>query len=347
MPIRLAAIASLVLLAATAARAGTPAGTNSRATAVAPVTVQAPALTPSEAVKRSDAFVAAYAAPTAALDQYARWHSPICVKVVGVLPEEAAAISSRIEQVARALGLKVGAPGCRSNIQILFSGHPQALVDAVAKRNDALLGYHYPAETQALKTVTRPVQAWYATASRSGGVGDVELAFMAVDNPYAVQRQDRGDHGSPKPTNMGMLSLDKAGEQTPAGCGDSRFSTCRSSLFANVMVVVDSRRLQGKTLGPLSDYVAMLALSQPKSLDGCLDLASVIDLFAPRPCPGRPSASGLTTADAGYLTALYGADPEERRSEAQTDMAERMAKILVDPSPVVLTALHGASTGGH
>jgi len=81
-----------------------------------------------------------------------------------------------------------------------------------------------------------------------------------------------------------------------------------------------------RSLGLLADYVTMLALSQPRALGQCNALPSITDLFAP--CPGRPAPTGLTPADAAYLTALYpqkGAGPQYGDESL---VAERMARIL-------------------
>jgi hypothetical protein len=84
----------------------------------------------------------------------------------------------------------------------------------------------------------------------------------------------------------------------------------------------------------LTDYVAMLALSQPRSLDGCMTLASIIDLLAPATCPGRDPPEGLTPADTAYLTALYASDPLANKAMQQSVMSARMAGELAKPDPV-------------
>ena len=97
----------------------------------------------------------------------------------------------------------------------------------------------------------------------------------------------------------------------------------------NVILVVDTKATEGKDLGVLTDYLAMLAISQPKSLDGCNALPSVIDVLAKSACPGRGPPNGLTPADAAYLTGLYASDAEARTTSAEGDIAGRMAKILI------------------
>lgn len=322
--------AALSVLAADAATAQpSPA-----ASTVAPVTVQAP-FTPREALIKSQGFVQTYAKPSAKLDQFARWEDAVCVRVTGVTPEQAALIKARVEEVAKGVGLKLGRPACRPNIDIRFADPPQVLLDQVANKSPWLLGFHYPNELQALKTVTRPVQAWYMTASRGEGSGEVALSTMSMGyiglkdlngNPGATAMQ--GNEGMPESIRPNE-SLDKPGGGTPNGCAGRRFSSCLESVFWHVLIVIDARKVQGQPLGPIMDYLAMLAISQPQSLDGCLDLPSVIDLFAPTACPGRPSPAGLTAADTAYLSSLYDADLEGKKAVEQSDIADRMAKLLV------------------
>jgi hypothetical protein len=72
----------------------------------------------------------------------------------------------------------------------------------------------------------------------------------------------------------------------------------------------------------------MVTLSQPRTLDGCGALPSVIDFFAVT-CPGRVPPDRLTRTDMAYLQALYGANLEARRTSEVTDVASRMAQILI------------------
>lgn len=314
---------ALSILAAGAAPAPSPPPIT-----VAPVTVQAP-LTRPEALKKSQGFVQTYAALSPTIGQFTRWHDPVCIAVFG-LGEQGNVIKARMETVAKGVGLKVGRPGCNSNIEVVFTGKPQDLLDFVARRDDRVLGYHYPSQTRALKTVSRPIQAWYKTATMGGASDNASLAFMMIGGG--------GGGGAVAMTGSVGLSnnsspetLDTPDNGTPNGCGGRRFTSCLSSLFENVLVVADARRTQGQPLDSLADYLAMLAFSQPRSLDGCLDFPSVIDLYAPTGCSGRAPPDGLTPADAAYLTALYAADPQEKK--ADLDIAQRMAKIVINANP--------------
>jgi len=318
------------------------------ATAVAPVIV-----TPSvmaSGLARSRAFIEAYAAPTARLGRYARWSVPPCIVVSGIAAAQAASIRSRLEDVARSAGLEPAGAGCKANVEIEFTAEPQALVDRIVQKAPQVLGFQPGVDAKTQKTVTRPVQAWYMTASRGGAdVLAQSNAMAGVPGPGLVA-PDPGTTTSAQRTpanetwaraaRLAQLpnlstpeSLDGPGRESGAGCGDPRVSSCQS-VFWNVLVVVDVERVKDRSVASLTDYVAMLALSQPRSLDGCMALASIIDLLAPTPCSDRDAPGGLTPADTAYLAALYATDPQANRTMQQSVMSERMAGVLVKAAAV-------------
>jgi hypothetical protein len=208
------------------------------------------------------------------------------------------------------------AAGCTPNIEVAFTDQPQSLIDRLAGRQEGLLGYNHR-DARTVKTVTRPIQAWYVTATVGRGGPNAGALFSAS---VPGNRDGMTMQTSARVT-------DDPDNRLPTGCGDSRFSSCLESVFDNVLVVVDMGRVRDKGVGQLSDYVAMLALSQPRSLDGCNALPSVTDLFAPA-CAGRAAPDGLTPADTAYLTSLYATDPQARTAAEQSDIAWRMARFL-------------------
>jgi len=144
-----------------ASQATTPAPT-----AVAPLTVQA-APGPVTVRKETREFVQTFAASTPAIDQIARWHDPVCIGVVGLVPEQAARVAARIQEVAEGVGMRALKPGCRANIEVVFTDQPQAFMDKVAANREEVLGYFHRHQLAALKTVTRPIQAtWRRRLSR-------------------------------------------------------------------------------------------------------------------------------------------------------------------------------------
>ena len=284
----------------------------------------------------------AYTTRSGVVDQIPRWQGAVCVEVRGLVPDQAAKVAARIQDVAKGVGLKTQQPGCQSNIQILFTGQPQAIADRIG---EAYLGYHYRTESKKMRAVTRPIQGWYATVT-SGSGSAYGLAFAGssgASNTASTPHSNMMGGGDPSAweSNFGQIGMnlsasivDSPEHDSPTGCADSRFSSCMKSMFLNVLVIADSHAIGDKDLGVLTDYLAMLALSQPKSLDGCNALPSVIDVLAKSPCPGRAAPNGLTPADSSYLTALYTSDPEAKTTSAEADIAGHMAKILIKANAV-------------
>ena len=315
------------------------------ATPVPSVTVKGQA-SPAVVHRQVQNFVQAHAASTAKIDQIGRWHGGVCIQVTGVIPDQATKIQARIDDVARSVGLPVQKGDCHSNIQIVFTDQPQALLDRVAKVSEQYLGFHYPADLKKLKTVTHPIQAWYATATQGEGATTAGLAFAGSSSPEVLGRPGgviapsgattsmagdfESNFGAVPSMQLQTEVVDDPEHPTPLGCADApHFTSCLTSVFRNVLIVVDSKALAGKDLGAVTDYLVVLALSQPKSLDGCSGLSSVIDMFAKSACPGQDApADGLTPSDAAYLTALYGSDPEAKLSLAKGDIELRMVDLL-------------------
>jgi hypothetical protein len=318
-----AVLASAACLASTIAMAeGGPASTPQSAppagaaTTVAPVTVKAPSQATIE--RQSYSFVRSHVtAGNPEVGQIGRWYDAVCVEVVGLpLQEQADAIKARIESVAQAVGLRKASKTCSANVEIVFSVEPQRVMDMVADRRQYLLGYYHAHLANRLKHVTHPIQSWYVTATESS-VPDAAILAMNHMRQYT--------HGRAAVT-------DDPDIQGPGGCAASHFTSCLQSEFANVFIVADSRALQGKELGMVADYMVMLALSQPRSLDVCNGLSSVLDLFANPGCD-HPATDGLTPADAAYLTSLYKSDLRAKGWGEQGEISLRMTRMLIKANP--------------
>ena len=91
--------------------------------------------------------------------------------------------------------------------------------------------------------------------------------------------------------------------------------------------MIDSTKLAGQEIVPLSDYIAMLALAQVNSLDACQDLPSVVNRMAPD-C--GHAVDGLTQYDLAYLQGLYhmttGRTMAVQRAEIGDLMTDRLEK---------------------
>jgi hypothetical protein len=206
--------------------------------------------------------------------------------VVEGLPQHFAAFTiRRLTAIARNAGAPVNAdPKCRHNIQIVFTNTPQVLADDLRKNHRPYLGYfdnlHQAAE---LATVKHDVQAWYLTATVGFN------GFARVDNP----RQDF------------LTGIDgfADGRVFYAGSG-GRLNNGVSSTLYNVIIAADLSKLGDYEMGSLADYIAMLALSQPRSFDACWEVPSITNLLSKDCVPGRKTAT-ISDNDAAFLHGLY------------------------------------------
>ena len=240
-------------------------------------------------------FVKSHAMPSMAIGQLARWRTGVCPLTRGLDPELNAFVSARIRAVAAA----VGAPhdessACKFNVQILFTLEPQQVLSEAAKQDSLLLGFHYPQQEKRLATVSRPIQGWYVTSTRN------YRGQEAIDNPVPLGTQ-QGSSGVPQ----GYFPASKV----PPGEPGSRLTNLRSSQIVLALIVVDANKIAGMAVGPLSDYIAMLALSQARSPDTCSRLPSIVDLMA-SDCGDREKVAQITAGDLAFLRALYSTNLE-------------------------------------
>jgi hypothetical protein len=321
MPGRRAILAAMAaLLAASAAWANQsdpgPAAKGAPAKDLSGVTVTAPAK-PDPLVNPASQFVRSHL-PTSRNEQYARFHDPICVRVLGLPPEFDAFVAKRVVDLAKAVKAPLDpSPACTPNVNVIFSSNPQQQLSDIAKRRDILFGFHWAAKTKALATFDRPIQSWYLT--RSVGTDGQDILELNHGSTF----MDMGP-GAP-PGSIGGSIKGRAG---------SRLGTDQSSELVHSLVLVDAGKVANLKAGAVADYIAVLALSRWEGLSRCNAIATILNLLADD-CADAPESA--TEGDLGLLSALYALDPREAGSQQRLTMAGRMRaelkKAQSDPSP--------------
>ena len=279
-------------------------------------------------------FAKAFVVPSRASGKIARWEHGICPVVVGQNPHVTTFIAQHLKFVAQAAGAPVNNDAsCRPNIDIVFTTTPQALLDTVSKNDQEYLGYFQSvAEKTSLATVTRPIQAWYATETtdykgrRRLDTGRTIVSGTTVGNAYGLPDNSSGSvFGSDQlsNTNIGALT-----DMAPffAWTGNHLNDGAHTG-FIHVLIVIDSTKLAGQEMLPLADYIAMLALAQINGPDACQDLPSIANRMT-RGC--GHSADSLTLYDLAFLQGVYrmtaGRTTVLQRSEigdVMTDIVEK------------------------
>ena len=259
-----------------------------------PITVEAKRQT---AKQRALSLIHDYSGKTHYWEALAAWDDDICVTVAGLEPAQNAAVKARVEAVAGSAGATVKQDRCGpehvpANVEVFFSSDPDGLTKAIARSRPWMVG----GETLSNQLVS--VRAFETGLIVKRPVQAWYTTHCAPDVAYWWY-------------------------------GDG---PCQKIGFDNVLVIVDKRRIPGLSLGLLADYAAMLALTEPASLNGCNALPSIIDLFSAA-CAGNPEPVGLTESDMAYLKGLYtGGQLLPPGWQAPGDIANRMINSLVPVS---------------
>jgi hypothetical protein len=262
---------------------------------------------PTDADKVLHDFVHTFAAPAPYVDQIARWRLAVCPATYGLTPSFNDFITKRVKDVAALVkaGPKPKA-NCRPNVRIIFTHDAQGVVDQIRHKAPALLGFHYAAQEQDLATVRDPIQAWYATATQDYN------GFVALDDADATCDLIPGQPPLPGPCLSARGSL---------------FGPGFRSEFAVVTIVVDDGKVVGSALGALSDYIAVVALSQTKAFTACRQLPSIGNLWA-ADCDPSLKVAALSVSDIAYLKAVYQMTPDMPHSIQEDAIAKWMKKDL-------------------
>ena len=251
------------------------------------------------------AFVDSHSAITR-LDKIARWEEGVCPSLNGLPAGFTKFIIKRVRDVAASVGAPVNVDeSCKSNIDIVFTTKPQALLDTVRSTRPVMLGY-YDSSTQAdrMAVVSHTIQAWHATQS-------VDLR----GNKLVDSRNFQSGANS---VSSNVLN------STGTRLGDGLHSS-----YYHAIIVADPTKLGDAEIGTLADIIAMLALAQPAQEDACTELPSILDMTNPA-CRKDKSATTLTAADTGYLRGLYQTDPGVTLRNQKDGIAFRIKQALAE-----------------
>lgn len=306
------------------------------AAAIAAASAQTPASPPENVTITAtklrdmvDKFAKAFITSTKLTGKIARWESAVCPSVVGQKPEFARFITQRVQAVAAAAGAPVNASAtCTPNIQIIFTTTPQALLDQVRKDDPDYLGYATTSEErEKLAAMTRPVQAWYTTETIDlDGVHRMDSG-RKLGNGIAMSNFSAFSLPSSKGVNRDPIELPYA---TYARVTGNHINDGARTGLNHVIIVIDSTKLAGQKIVPLSDYIAMLALTQLNSLDACQELPSIVNLMAANCDRG---IEGMTASDLAYLQGLYRMDGDKSLLYQQNEIANVMQDNLTKGAP--------------
>ena len=249
----------------------------------------------------------------------ARWRGgqqSICPETAGLTPDYNAFVTARLRSIATLVGAPVQwDPQCKSNVQITFTIKPQEKMDEIKKwatgpsfRNRYAGGMK---ELIAYKS-DHVIQGWYLVTGGGAVVLTTDLSMVGFNVepiwPKVIQN---------------YTATAATGSRLGGGSGSG-------SGIGMVVLVADTTKVVGSTIGALADYMAMLVLSVAQSPDHCDPLPSILDLMSSS-CAAREAPTAITAGDIAFLKALYckntGLGPSLTRDEIQDNMMRQFKPL--------------------
>ena len=222
------------------------------------------------------AFVRSFSQPTTS-GRLARWNKTVCARAAGLAPRYNEYLVTRVGEVARSVGLKVGEPGCNANVLIIVTSDPDRVLDYLASEHKDMFA----------------VNAFSDDTVKAAG-GETLAQFRASERPvrwWHVVETVPADGSIQSGNTVRVFS-------------PSRLRSSMREDFTGAIVVVDARKAVGVSYTALADYITMGSLAQLDPDAQAADAPTVMNLFRPRSDRVAPIA-GLTDWDRSYLKGLY------------------------------------------
>jgi hypothetical protein len=204
----------------------------------------------------------------------------ICPSTVGLDQAYEDFVSARVRAVAAYVGAPLDPSGsCKPNVQILFTTEPRRAMQSVLDWGARSLGVKFPHQMEKELEISdgHAVQGWYLTVGGGSSVLNRDASLVG-----GVQLESLWPRVIPTSSHP----IDSA----------------RSIM--SVILVVDTKRIEGAEIGSIADYLAMAALTVIRSPDHCDPLPSILDAMSAS-CGARPKPAALTAGDLAFLKALY------------------------------------------
>jgi hypothetical protein len=265
-------------------------------------------------------FVSSVGAASPLTGVLARWADRICPGVTGTNADVAQAIIDQVARRANAVGLRTGAPGCAANLTIIVTNDSDRVAhDLYARRRTSLVTPNGiegstlgDAALGDFANTPRPIRWWHVAQTVTA---DGHLLSDSRGNPIAA-----GGTAALQETATGGDAV--AANRTRSN-GTRLQSSTRQDLNC-VIIIVDTRRMNGAPVSAIADYVAFVSLAQVDPNVNASGLPSILNLFNEQDASQRPTS--LTDWDIAYLDGLYHATRTAHNArQQQNEIARRMA----------------------
>jgi hypothetical protein len=215
-------------------------------------------------------------------DSLTRWNKPICPLVTGLTKERGEFLLARLSQIATDSHAPLAGEHCSPNFFVVVTADLDVYLKKWMSRSPTLVnscngaGYikHFMQSRE-------PVRVWYNAEFRSS-----DGAALSSDTPeFDVSR-----------LSLSLNSCAPVGSELGTRL---RFSDVQA--FTHVIIVIDLERTANFNIGQLSDYVAMVGLTQIRLDKDTGTAPTILRLFRESDQPPQ----GLSRWDQAFLNSLY------------------------------------------
>jgi hypothetical protein len=233
-----------------------------------------------------------------------RWRGgmqSICPASTGLSADYNAFVASRLRAVAEYVGAPVHSDlKCSDNVTVVFTDDPEQAMKGIVSW--ATKYFIRKSRFESIKrliayTSDHAIQGWYFTTVGGARALTTDIALLPVNLLPIWPQID--------PRNFG-------GDTDGIGA---------------VVLIVDTRKIEGIPIGAIADYLAVLALSVIQSPDHCDPLPSILDLMSSN-CGAREKPTAITAGDLAFLKALYYKNTGLGASMSRAAINENMTRQL-------------------
>jgi len=222
-------------------------------------------------------------------DQLAHWDREICPRIAGLDETQTEYVFQRMSRIAREVGIKTSRRGCATMLTIVVTRDTSTIARVIAE--------DFPSDNI-------QVRNWLRKFREAPG----PVRWISLVNECGVGCVEGDERGR----GIGALP-------------NSRLEKATRPRLQAMVILVESARLEGVTIGQLADYLSLVALSNPP-VDAPQDRRSILGLFNASDAD-KPAAE-LTNVDLSLLISLYNIREEFGADRQRGSMVTRMANEL-------------------
>ena len=204
----------------------------------------------------------------------ARFNADVCPGVVGLAPETAGVMVSRLRENASALGIDLADAGdCKPNLTVAFVSDGQAFLERIDRETDRLVQLSRN-EVRSLLGQPGPIRAWVMSEELTRDGQPVGVRENLVDIPGAK-----------------MWSA------------HSRIYVPTRRDITSATILVDRDAVEGLTIAQIADFATLFGLTD-RVPEASASTPSIQHLF-----DSEASSEGLSEFDLSFLRRLYTLPP--------------------------------------